>query len=112
MGLNDFLFESFGMIKFFPVGDACRQLIQPFSDTEWTASSTRHLQGRAAPDRSVFVCGNQSFACPLIHIPTLVQPGPDIELRPPDTGVMFIWVLILSFSADTWEMIPISLASC
>ena len=28
MGLNDLLFESFVMIKFFPVGDACRQFVQ------------------------------------------------------------------------------------
>jgi hypothetical protein len=34
-----------------------------------------------------------------------VQPGPDTELRPPETGVMFICVLILSFSADKGEFI-------
>ncbi len=35
-----------------------------------------------------------------------MQPGPESVLRPPETGLILIWVLIRSFSDDTWEMIP------
>ncbi len=45
------------------------------------------------------------------YVSTLLHPGPERMLFPPEAGVMTIWVLIISCIAETCEMTPMSLPS-